>query len=62
MHVSTHAADDRQGMPRPHPGDHKVLYMSGYTDNAIVHNGLLDEDIAFLPSNSSFRKPNSKFA
>jgi PAS domain S-box-containing protein len=27
----------------------KVLYMSGYADNAIVHNGILDPDIAFLP-------------
>jgi DNA-binding NtrC family response regulator len=26
----------------------KVLYMSGYTDNAIVHNGMLDKGIAFI--------------
>jgi len=28
--------------------DIKVVYMSGYTDNAIVHHGMLDEGIAFL--------------
>jgi PAS domain S-box-containing protein len=26
----------------------RVLYMSGYTDQAIVHNGILDSDIAFI--------------
>jgi PAS domain S-box-containing protein len=26
----------------------KVLYMSGYTENAIAHNGILEEDIALL--------------
>jgi two-component system, cell cycle sensor histidine kinase and response regulator CckA len=28
--------------------DTRVLYMSGYTDRAIVRHGVLDEDIAFL--------------
>ena len=26
----------------------KVLFMSGYTDDAIVHNGVLDPDMEFL--------------
>ncbi len=28
--------------------DLKILYMSGYTDNAIVHHGILDQGLAFI--------------
>ncbi len=28
--------------------DMKVLYMSGYTDDAIVHHGVLEEGTAFI--------------
>ncbi len=30
-----------------HP-DMKVLYMSGYTDDAIVHHGILEERVNFI--------------
>ena len=36
-----------QSLELLHPGI-KVLYMSGYTDDAIVRHGLLDQEIAFL--------------
>jgi hypothetical protein len=28
--------------------DIKVLYMSGYTDEAVLHHGLLSQDVPFL--------------
>jgi two-component system, cell cycle sensor histidine kinase and response regulator CckA len=36
--------------------DLKVLFMSGYTDDAIVHHGVVDSDIAFI------QKPFSEVA
>ena len=36
---------DRLKRNRPHL---KALYMSGYTDNAIVHHGVLDSAVHFL--------------
>ena len=37
---------DRLTAARP---EMKVLYMSGYTDDAIVHHGVLDPGTALLP-------------
>jgi len=28
--------------------DTKILYMSGYTDNAIVHHGILEKGLSFI--------------
>jgi two-component system, cell cycle sensor histidine kinase and response regulator CckA len=44
-HVSGRALADAVKRFRP---DVKVLYMSGYTDDAIVHHGVLDPGIALL--------------
>jgi len=36
-----------KNLQKSHP-DIKVLYMSGYTDNAIAHHGILDEGVIFI--------------
>lgn len=39
--------DVAEQVKRHHP-ETKVLFMSGYTDNSIVHHGILEEGVAFL--------------
>jgi len=43
--ASGHQLGRQLSLERP---DLKVLYMSGYTDNAIVHHGVLDPDATLL--------------
>ena len=36
-----------EAVTRRHPGA-RVLYMSGYTDDTVVHHGILDTGVMFL--------------
>jgi YesN/AraC family two-component response regulator len=47
----------RQTMPDLH-----ILFMSGYTDNAIVHHGVLDPGTPFLQKPFSVRELSEKIA
>jgi len=43
--------DERPGVSQAlyaHPSKIKVLYMSGYTDHAIVHRGFLEEGVDYV--------------
>jgi len=43
--MSGHELVNRLAQLRP---EMRVLYMSGYADNAIVHQGVLDEEANFI--------------
>ncbi|MGA8180574.1 MAG: response regulator [Desulfobacterales bacterium] len=51
------ALADRLRITQP---DLKVLYMSGYTDNSIVHRGVLDPGTPFIQKPFSFRDLTSR--
>ena len=38
----------------------KVLYTTGYTRNAVIHNGMLDRDVSFLPKPFTIQQLASK--
>jgi CheY-like chemotaxis protein len=45
---------------RARVGDVKVLYMSGYADDTIIHHGVLDEGIEFINKPFTFAQLNRK--
>ena len=47
MPVGKSGRDLAEALNQIEPGL-KVLYMSGYTDNAIIHHGILDSEVNFI--------------